>query len=396
MVILADHSKFQRQALVSFVGLQNVESHRLSDRQTEIGGGRKAPRSVRMERITLMRQAGSPSAALGGESSMKYRPLGTTGLSVSEISFGTWAMGGAWGQTDDAESLRALERAMDEGVNFFDTADVYGDGRSERLLAQATKGKEDRIHIATKFCRAGDIHDLRTYSEARVRDWCEASLKRLGRETIDLYQIHCPPLAVLKEGSVFEVLDKLQAEGKIRAYGVSVETVEEGLYCLEQPGVKALQIIFNIFRQKPIAELLPKAHERGVGLIVRLPLASGLLTGKFKPDATFDPSDHRSFNRNGEAFNVGETFAGLPFERGVELAGELAWIAEGRGNMARAALRWILDFPQISCVIPGARSVRQVEDNLGARDVPPFTEEEHARLRAFYAERVHGHIRGAY
>jgi len=327
---------------------------------------------------------------------MKYRPLGKTGLNVSEISFGTWAMGGSWGQVDDAESLRALERAMEEGVNFFDTADVYGDGRSERLLAQATRGKEDRIHIATKFCRAGDIHDWRTYSEAQVRAYCEASLKRLGRETIDLYQIHCPPLAVLKEGSVFAVLDKLQAEGKIRSYGVSVETVEEGLYCLGQPGVQALQIIFNLFRQKPIAELLPKAQERGVGLLVRLPLASGLLTGKFKPGATFEPSDHRSFNRNGEAFNVGETFAGLEFERGVELAGELAWIGEGRGNMARAALRWILDFPQITCVIPGARTVRQVEDNLAAQDVPPFAAGEQNRLRAFYEERVHAHIRGAY
>jgi aryl-alcohol dehydrogenase-like predicted oxidoreductase len=327
---------------------------------------------------------------------MKYRPLGKTGLQVSEISFGTWAIGGSWGQTNEQESMRALHKAMDEGVNFFDTADVYGDGRSERLLASATKGREDRIHIATKFCRAGDIHDLATYSEQQVRQYCEASLKRLERETIDLYQIHCPPLSVLKEGSVFEVLDKLQAEGKIRAYGVSVESVEEGLFCLEQPGVKALQIIFNIFRQKPIAELLPKAQERGVGLLARLPLASGLLTGKFTEQAQFEAEDHRSFNRNGDAFNVGETFAGLPFTKGVELARELAWIAEGRGSMTEASLRWIIDHPAITCVIPGFKNVAQVEHNLAAQHVPSFSEEEQARLRSFYDQHVHEYIRGSY
>lgn len=327
---------------------------------------------------------------------MNYRPLGKTGLNVSEVSFGTWAIGGSWGQTDEKESLRALDKAMDEGVNFFDTADVYGDGRSERLLAVATKGKEDRVHIATKFCRAGDIHDPATYSEAQVRAYCEGSLKRLERETIDLYQIHCPPLAILKDGAVFDVLDKLQAEGKIRAYGVSVESVEEGLLCLERPGVQALQIIFNLFRQKPIAELLPRAQARQVGLLARLPLASGLLTGKFNEDATFDAGDHRNFNRNGESFNVGETFAGLPFERGVALSRELAWIGEGRGGMTEASLRWILDHPAITCVIPGFKSVRQVEHNLSVLDVRPFTEAELAKLSSFYEHEVHAHIRGSY
>ncbi len=327
---------------------------------------------------------------------MKYRPLGKTGINVSEISFGTWAIGGSWGQTEESESLRALDKAMDEGVNFFDTADVYGDGKSERLLAQATRGKEDKIHIATKFCRAGDIHDPATYSEAQVRDWCEASLRRLNRETIDLYQIHCPPLAVLKDGTVFGVLDKLQSEGKIRAYGVSVESAEEGLYCLEQPGVQSLQIIFNLFRQKPLAELLPKAHARGVGLLVRLPLASGLLTGKFTGETKFEAEDHRNFNRDGQYFNVGETFAGLPYEKGVALSRELGWIAEGRESMTRAALRWILDNPEITCVIPGFKNVRQVEDNLAAQDVPSFTSSEQERLKSFYAEQVHEHIRGSY
>lgn len=327
---------------------------------------------------------------------MKYRELGNTGLQVSEVSFGTWAIGGSWGNTNDDEALKGLDKAIGEGVNFFDTADVYGDGHAEQLLAKATKGKEDDIYIATKFCRAGDIHGLETYSEARVRAYCEASLKRLERERIDLYQIHCPPLSVLKDGRVFEVLDKLQAEGKIRHYGVSVETVEEGLFCLGVPGVKALQVILNLFRQKPLTQLLPKAQESGVGILVRLPLASGLLTGKFKPDTTFAADDHRSFNANGEQFNVGETFAGLPFAKGVELAAQLDWIAEGRGDMARAAMRWILDQPEVTCVIPGFRNVRQVEDNLGAIDVPSFSEAELMRLAAFYQSEVAQHIRGAY
>jgi aryl-alcohol dehydrogenase-like predicted oxidoreductase len=327
---------------------------------------------------------------------MNYRTLGTTDLKVSEISFGTWAIGGSWGNVSDEESLRALDYAMDQGVNFFDTADVYGDGKSERLLAQATKGKEDRIHVATKFCRKGDIHDPQTYSEQSVRAYCEDSLRRLNRERIDLYQIHCPATDILRDGSVFGVLDKLQAEGKIRHYGVSVETVEEGLICLQHPGVRALQVIFNILRQKPLEQLLPEAKAKGVGILVRLPLASGLLTGKFTEATTFSNDDHRFFNRNGEQFNVGETFGGLPFEKGVELSRELAWIAEGRGNMTRASLRWLLDQPEISCVIPGFKSVEQVKDNLGAGDVPSFSEEELAKLRSFYNERVHTQIRGAY
>lgn len=327
---------------------------------------------------------------------MNYRPLGNTGLKISEVSFGTWAIGGAWGKTNDTESLKALELAISEGVNFFDTADVYGDGHSEQLLAKATKGKEDDIHIATKFCRRGDIHDPATYSEKQVREYCEDSLRNLQRETIDLYQIHCPPMSVLKDGAVFEVLDKLKAEGKIRAYGVSVESVEEGLLCLNYPGVQALQVIFNLFRQKPLAQLLPQAHKQGVGILVRLPLASGLLTGKFSVDTKFEADDHRNFNRNGESFNVGETFAGLPFEKGVALADELRWIAEGRGTMARAAQRWILDREYISCIIPGFRNTGQVKENLLTLDTPGFSEEENVRLQQFYTEEVAPHIRGSY
>lgn len=329
---------------------------------------------------------------------MKYRALGSSDMQVSEISFGTWAIGGSWGSKDDAESLRALEAAIDAGVNFFDTADVYGDGHSEQLLAQATKGKEDEVYIATKFCRAGDIHDPATYSEASVRAYLEGSLSRLGRERVDLYQIHCPPMSILRDGSVFGVLDKLKQEGKLREYGVSVESVEEGLFCLEQPNVRALQVIFNLFRQKPAETLLGAAQENGVGVLVRLPLASGLLTGKFAAAsaAKFEDGDHRSFNENGEMFNVGETFAGLGYAKGAELAEQFRWIEVGRDNMARASLRWLLDHEAISCVIPGFKNVRQVHDNLAAIHVQPFSDDEMDRIREFYKDHVHEHIRGSY
>ncbi|MGN7942578.1 aldo/keto reductase [Virgibacillus sp. 6R] len=327
---------------------------------------------------------------------MKYRQLGNTDLKISELSFGTWAIGGSWGKSDDQEALKGLEKAMDAGVNFFDTADVYGDGHSEELLAKATKGKEDKVYIATKFCRAGDIHDPKTYSEEAVTAYCEASLKRLQRETIDLYQIHCPPMEILQSGQVFAVLDKLQQQGKIRHYGVSVETIDEGLFCIEQPNVKALQVIFNIFRQKAITELLPQAKEKGVGILARVPLASGLLTGKFTKQATFEADDHRNFNQNGEHFNVGETFAGIEFSKGVELSEQLSWIAEGRENMTRAALRWILDHEEITTVIPGFKTVKQVEDNLQATAVPAFSKDERKRLADFYQQEIHPNIRGAY
>ncbi|MCU9615131.1 aldo/keto reductase [Caldibacillus lycopersici] len=327
---------------------------------------------------------------------MKYRNLGSTDLSISALSFGTWAIGGSWGRTNDEEAIKGLQRAMELGVNFFDTADVYGDGHSEELLAKATKGKADEIYIATKFCRAGDINDPENYSEQTVRKYVEGSLKRLQRETIDLYQIHCPPFEILKNTNVFEVLDTLQKEGKIRYYGVSVETVEEGLFCLENPNVRSLQVIFNLFRQKPLEALFPAAKEKGVGILARVPLASGLLTGKFKKNASFEKDDHRNFNRNGEQFNVGETFAGIAFEKGVELAEKLQWIAENRGNMTRAALRWILDQEAVTSAIPGFKNVTQIEDNLAAIEVPSFSSAELERLAEFYQKEVHSHIRGAY
>ncbi|MCM2677214.1 aldo/keto reductase [Alkalicoccobacillus plakortidis] len=327
---------------------------------------------------------------------MQYRQLGNTDLKISELSFGTWAIGGSWGQTNDQESLKALETAVDNGVNFFDTADVYGNGHSEELLAKATRGREDEIHIATKFCRAGDIHSQETYSAEQVRTYCENSLKRLKRERLDLYQIHCPPIEILKDGKVFQVLDELQKEGKIRHYGVSVETVEEGLLCLENPNVRALQVIFNLLRQKPLEQLLPKAKEKGVGIIARVPLASGLLTGKFTNEYTFEPDDHRHFNRDGESFNVGETFGGIKFEKGVELVQQLLWIRQGRKHLSSAALRWILDQQEITTVIPGFKTVKQVESNLEAVNVPTFSAEELEKLHTFYKTEVEEHIRGAY
>lgn len=327
---------------------------------------------------------------------MNYRQLGSTDMKVSEISFGTWAIGGDWGTVDDAVSLKALETAMDNGVNFFDTADVYGSGHSEELLAKAIKGKTQNIYIATKFCRKGDIYDPANYSEAIVRQYCEDSLRRLQRDAIDLYQIHCPSFDILKQGAVFEVLDKLKAEGKIRYYGVSVESVEEGLFCMEQPNVSALQVIFNIFRQKVSNELLPVAEQKKVGILARVPLASGLLTGKFNTDTTFEANDHRAYNANGEAFNVGETFAGLPFAKGVVLSRQLSWIANNERNMTQAALRWILDHPAVSTVIPGFKNEKQVLDNLSAQNVPSFTESEKDELKRFYNEHVHTHIRGSY
>lgn len=327
---------------------------------------------------------------------MNYRELGNTGMKISEVSFGTWAIGGSWGKTTDAESLSALDYAIDQGVNFFDTADVYGDGHSEKLLAKATKGKEEDIYIATKFCRQGDIHAAETYSYEQVKAYCEASLKRLERDRIDLYQIHCPATQILEDGNVFHVLDRLQEEGKIRHYGVSVESVEEGLMCLKHSNVKSLQVIFNLFRQKPAEELFEQAKAQGVGIIVRLPLASGLLTGKFKQSDTFEEDDHRNFNNDGNAFNVGETFAGLGFQKGVELADQLKWIADGRGSMAEASLRWILDHPEVTTIIPGFKNTKQVRQNLQALHTSSFSKEEQERINAFYHNEVKQHIRGIY
>ena len=321
------------------------------------------------------------------------RPLGRTGLVVSEVSFGAWAIGGDWGAVAEADALAGVQVAVDAGVNLFDTADVYGRGRSEELLGRTVGGRDD-VYIATKFCRWDDVADRASYQEKRVRAYCEASLRRLRRETIDVYQVHSPPTEVIERGEVFDVLRTLQREGKVRSFGVSVETAAQGRRALEHEGVAVLQVIFNIFRQNLVDELFPQVEAAGAGVLARIPLASGLLTGKFTRDTTFPPEDHRTYNREGAAFNVGETFAGVPFELGVELAEELRWIADGRGTMAAAALRFVLDQPQVSAAIPGFKSARQVEENLDAASVPAFSPAELERLASFYRDRVRPHIRG--
>jgi aryl-alcohol dehydrogenase-like predicted oxidoreductase len=324
---------------------------------------------------------------------VRYRPLGDTGLEASEVSFGTWALGAEWGPVDRDAGVAGLRRAVEGGVNLFDTADVYGRGRSEELLGEVF-GDRDDVLIATKFCRWTDASDPATYTWKSISSFCEASLRRLRRERIDLYQIHCPPTGILERGEVFDHLERLQSEGKIRFAGVSVESAEQGRICLRYPSVRALQVIFNLFRQNLVDELFPHALRRRVGLLARVPLASGLLTGKFTQDTTFPADDHRTFNREGAAFNVGETFAGLAFPVGVELADELRWIAVRRGSMAAAALRWILDHEAVTCAIPGFKNVSQVEQSLSAADVRPFGEAERERLADFYRERVRPAIRG--
>ena len=322
---------------------------------------------------------------------LRRRALGRTGLEVSEVAFGTWQLGGDWGDVLEADGVAGLHAALEAGVNLFDTADVYGRGRSEELLGRVLGDRPDVI-VATKFERWDDFTDPSTYTEPRVRAYSEASLRRLRREAIDLYQVHTPTTAVIEHGEVFESLRTLQREGKVRHFGVSVETAEQGRLALRHEGVATLQVIFNIFRQNLVGELFPDVEAAAVGVLARVPLASGLLTGKFTRETTFSPDDHRQYNRDGASFNVGETFAGVPFELGVELADELGWIAEGRETMAAAALRFVLDHQQVSCVIPGFRNARQVEENLAAARVAPFRSNELERLARFYVERIASNI----
>lgn len=327
---------------------------------------------------------------------MKRRSFGRTGESVAEIGLGTWQLGGTeWGEVDEPHALDTLRAAVEGGVNCFDTADVYGLGRSEEIIGKFLKETSARVFIATKLGRFPEPGWPQNFSLDAMRAHTEASLRRLGVEAIDLTQLHCIPADVLRAGEVFEWLRVLKREGKIRHYGVSVETNEEASICLGQDDLASLQFIFNIFRRKPI-EFFDEARARGVALVARLPLASGLLSGKFTKETEFAAADHRSFNRDGQAFNVGETFAGLPFEKGVELADALkAFVPEG-ATMAQLALRWILDFDAVSIVIPGARNPAQARANLAAAELEPLGPELHARLREFYDARVADHIRGPY
>ncbi len=331
------------------------------------------------------------------EFEMKYRVFGSGPASISEVGLGCWQLGGGdWGDVSEAEALAILHAAAAQGVTFFDTADVYGGGRSEELIGKFLKETDADVFVATKLGRAADPGWPENFTRTAVRSHTEASLRRLGVETLDLIQLHCIPGEVLAQGEVFGWLRELQSEGKIRRFGASVESMDEAKICLPQDGLASLQIIFNIFRQKPIQALFAEAQRREVAIIVRLPLASGLLSGKYRPDTQFAPSDHRTYNRNGEAFNVGETFAGLPFETGVALADALKPFVPPGMTLAQMALRWCLDFEAVTTIIPGAKSPAMAAANAAASDLPPLTSDLHARLSEFYADRVAVAIRGPY
>ncbi len=328
---------------------------------------------------------------------MHHRLFGSSGARVSEIGLGTWQFGGQWGtEVSDSAALETLAAAVESGVTFFDTADIYGLGRSETIIGTFLKQSNAKAFVATKLGRGPDPGWPDNFTTKVIRQHVEASLTRLGVEALDLEQLHCVSLEELRRGEVFEALRGLKREGKIRQFGASVESIEEALVCLEQPDLAALQVIFNIFRQKLITDLFERAKRQGVAIIVRLPLASGLLSGKFTRDTRFEPEDHRNFNRDGKSFNVGETFAGLPFERGVELADALKPLAPPGMTLAQMALRWCLDFDAVSVLIPGAKNAKQARENAAASDLPPLSPGLHAQLREMYARDVAPHIRGPY
>ena len=315
---------------------------------------------------------------------MQYRELGRTGWKVSAVSFGCWAIGGSWGNVEDSESLAALHKAIELGVNFFDTADVYGDGRSERLLAKLRKEHGEKIHIATKAGRRLNPHTAEGYNRKNLTDFVEQSIKNLDVEALDLLQLHCPPVEIYYTPEVFGVLDDLVKAGKIRHYGVSVKTAEEGLKAIEYPNVQTVQIIFNMFRQRPAELFFEQAKKHKVGILARVPLASGMLTGKLKKDTTFEADDHRNFNREGKAFDIGETFSGVDYDTGLKAVEELKNICPKGMSMVQFALRWILMFDAVTCAIPGAKRPSQAEENFSASDLPPLSDEIMAKVRETY------------
>src|ERR671938_570325 len=324
--------------------------------------------------------------------SMEQRPLGRTGADVSIVGLGTWQLGGDWGDVDDDSAADVLDAALHAGVTLLDTADVYGDGRSEERIRRALVARSERPFVATKAGRRADPFEAAQYTPENLRAWIDRSRRNLGVDTLDLVQLHCPPTAVYSDQRVYDALDSFVDSGAIAAYGVSVETVAEGLTALQHPGVHTVQVILNIFRRKPLEELLPAAARAGVGILARVPLASGLLTGKYDESTTFPADDHRNFNRHGEAFDVGETFAGVPFEVGVAAAREVAGIAGPDVPTAAFALRWVIDQPGVTAVIPGARNVEQVLGNVGAASLPPLTQAQLADLERLYDERIRAHV----
>ena len=324
---------------------------------------------------------------------MEYRDLGSTGMRVSEISLGTWALGDGWGTVSEDDAYAALNRAVDLGVNFLDTADVYGDGRSEKLIGRLLEDRpHDEILVATKAGRRLDPHVPEGYNHDNLSAFVERSLKNLGVEALDLLQLHCPPTEAYRQDSTFEALDRLQEAGKIRNYGVSVEKVEEARMAIDYPGVATIQIIFNIFRQKPAEGYFPLAEERNVGILARVPLASGLLSGKMRSDRAFAEDDHRNFNRDGQAFDRGETFSGVDFETGLLAAEELKELVPEGHTLAQFALRWILMHPAVSCAIPGGKNPAQVEGNAAAAEMPPLSEATMQRAREIYDSHVRDEV----
>lgn len=327
---------------------------------------------------------------------MNTRVFGATGRKVSEVGLGTWQLGANWGNVTDETALATLGAAWEAGTTLFDTADVYGMGRSETLIGKFLRETRAPVYVATKLGRFSPPGWPDNFTRAGIRQHTEASLQRLGVDALDLTQLHCIPFDVLRQGQVFEHLRELKREGKIRDFGVSVESMEEAEFCVRQPGVASLQIIFNLFRQKPIHALFAEAKKRKVALLVRLPLASGLLAGKFTKATTFPADDHRNFNRDGQQFNVGETFAGLPFTKGVELADALKPLVPAGMSLSDMALRWCLDFDAVSAIIPGAKNPEQAKANARASSLPPLSRDLHAKLADFYECEVAAHIRGAY
>ena len=319
---------------------------------------------------------------------MRYRQLGSTGLAVSEIGFGSWAIGGDWGSVDDAVSLCALHAAANSGVNLFDTADVYGDGRSERLIGRFLRERTgEHLIVATKVGRRVPL-DMTQYTRQNFRDWAERCRENLGVPTLDLVQLHCLPTDSYYRPAIFEYLDELRSDGVLAHYGVSVERVEEGLKAIEYPGVATVQIIYNIFRLRPAELLFPRARDRQVGILARVPLASGLLTGKLRRETAFEANDHRSFNRRGEAFDVGETFSGVDYETGLAAVARIRGILPAGESMAAWALRWVLMDAAVSTVIPGARTDEQAIANARASDLPALEPEVMGKLAELYRERI--------
>jgi len=319
---------------------------------------------------------------------MHYRTLGRTGWNVSEISFGAWAIGGAWGNVSDAESMAALHKAIDSGVNFIDTADVYGMGRSERLIAQLRRERSEPIVVATKAGRRLSPHTAEGYNAKNLSAFVEDSLRNLSADCLDLIQLHCPPTDVYYRPEVFGVLDRLTEAGKIRYYGVSVERVEEALKAIEYPNVQSVQIIFNCFRHRPAELFFEQARKRRVGILARVPLASGLLTGKLRRNSEFAADDHRNFNRHGESFDVGETFSGVDYDTALDAVEELRPLVPEGASMAQFALRWILGFDAVSCTIPGGKRPAQVAENCAVSNLPPLSEETMRNVRAIYDARI--------